>query len=87
MADEFASHVPTVRGALLDQPGAATYDVALFKDNAWWTPEQVEGLVGQRPSVTDEYRETQAPYVIVKAWKRDGMICVRLEPLIGDDDD
>jgi hypothetical protein len=78
--------LPTARAAILAQPGASTFDVALFADNLWWTTEQVAGLVGQRPMLTDERTEARAPYRITKAWKANGMVCVRLEPLEGDDD-
>jgi hypothetical protein len=72
--------VENVAGDILDAKAGA-YDAALFEDNLWWTDEAVARLVGQRPRVIDANRhEASNAYRVVRAWKQDGMICVRLEP-------
>lgn len=61
------------------QRGAAV-EAAVFAENAWWTVEAVEHLVGQTPWLTDETTNRKWQVIITRAWKHDGMICVRMEP-------
>lgn len=85
MSSDFTSRVDDVHAHVLSKQGAGAVEVALFEDNLWWTPEQVAGLVGQRITLTDTFTQTRGPARITKAWKRDGMICARIETT-GDDD-
>ncbi len=87
MTGPFTDHVETAQAHILAKHGAATYDLALFLDNAWWTDTAVSNLVGQRPNIRDEATGRVFPGRIVKAWKRDGMVCIRIEPAEDGDDE
>lgn len=69
-----------LRGHVMTIRSGSIVEAAIAEQNAWWTPDQINGLVGQRPWLTDESTNRKWQVEVTRAWAQDGMICVRMEP-------